>query len=380
MALRRKLEKNKEEDILNTTSITKAKQLLQHQLNILWGSPEKACLVPPLMVWGPPGIGKSTFIREICEENGIGFIDVRLAQREPVDIRGLPVPRDDKQGIDWIVSSDWPRTEIDGTPEKGVILFDEITAADSTLQVAAYEFILDRRLGQLYTVPEGWYIVAAGNRTGDSAVARTMSSALANRFCHIEVSSNTESWLNWALLNNIDHRVTGFIRYRPNNLFSMEGNKERGWPSPRSWERVAMELELAKMHNLDDDLLQIIVEGLVGEGVAVEFMGFLNWSGKIPDVTKMLKQEIKPSVPKRPDQRYAMLSAIVHNLRQHEKPEELIEGFMNILLKFPNDWMQLMYHDITLVMDSEDKDDFLEALMLHEKHKEIISRIVVLEV
>ena len=76
---------------MNTTSITKAKQLLQHQLNILWGSPEKACLVPPLMVWGPPGIGKSTFIREICEENGIGFIDVRLAQREPVDIRGLPV-------------------------------------------------------------------------------------------------------------------------------------------------------------------------------------------------------------------------------------------------------------------------------------------------
>ena len=75
-----------------------------------------------------------------------------------------------------------------------------------------------------------------------------------------------------------------------------------------------------------------------------------------------------------------MLSAIVHNLRQHEKPEELIEGFMNILLKFPNDWMQLMYHDITLVMDSEDKDDFLEALMLHEKHKEVISRIVVLEV
>ena len=122
------------------------------------------------------GIGKSTFIRNLCKENGIGFIDVRLAQREPVDIRGLPVPRDDKQGIDWIVSSEWPRVGVEGTPEKGIILFDEITAADSTLQVAAYEFILDRRLGQLYQVPDGWYIVAAGNRTGDAAVARTMSS------------------------------------------------------------------------------------------------------------------------------------------------------------------------------------------------------------
>ena len=85
---------------MRTTSIKKAKKLLQHQLDILWENPAKSGLVPPLMIWGPPGIGKSTFIKDLCEDNQIGFIDVRLAQREPVDIRGLPVPRDDKQGID----------------------------------------------------------------------------------------------------------------------------------------------------------------------------------------------------------------------------------------------------------------------------------------
>ena len=103
---------------MNVTSITKAKKILQHQLDILWDNPEKAEMVPPLMIWGPPGIGKSTFIRNLCKENDIGFIDVRLAQREPVDIRGLPVPRDDKQGIDWIVSSEWPRAEDENTPRK----------------------------------------------------------------------------------------------------------------------------------------------------------------------------------------------------------------------------------------------------------------------
>ena len=361
---------------MNITSITKAKKLLQHQLDVLWENPEKADLVPPLMIWGPPGIGKSTFIRNLCKENDIGFIDVRLAQREPVDIRGLPVPRDDKQGIDWIVSSEWPRAGVDGTPDKGIILFDEITAADSTLQVAAYEFILDRRLGQLYQVPEGWYIVAAGNRTGDAAVARTMSSALANRFCHLEVGANSVSWLEWALINNLDPRVTGFIRYMPQKLFSMEGNKERGWPSPRSWERVAMELELANKKKLDDDLLHILVEGLVGEGVAVEFMAFLQWSGKIPDIGKMLSGEIKPTIPKRPDQRYAMLSAIVHNIRQHDEPVTLINGFFEIMLKFSNDWVQLLYHDITLVMDSLGNDEFTEALMEHPRHEELENRIV----
>ena len=362
---------------MRTTSIKKAKKLLQHQLDILWENPAKSGLVPPLMIWGPPGVGKSTFIKDLCEDNQIGFIDVRLAQREPVDIRGLPVPRDDKQGIDWIVSSEWPRLEDDETPEKGIILFDEITAADSTLQVAAYEFILDRRLGQLYEVPDGWYIVAAGNRTSDAAVARTMSSALANRFCHIEVASNTASWLEWALLSNVDPRVTGFIRFAPQKLFSMDGNKERGWPSPRSWERVAMELELAQEKNLDRDILHLIVDGLVGEGTALEFMGFLEWSEKIPDVGRMLAREIKITVPERPDQRYAMLSAIVHHVRQHETPESLVDGLFEIILSFPNDWAQLLYHDLTLVMDKEDKDLFLEELFEHPSHVELANRIVI---
>ncbi len=275
--------------------------------------------------------------------------------------------RDDKQGIDWIVSSEWPREDIEGTPKKGIILFDEITAADSTLQVAAYEFILDRRLGQLYKVPDGWYIIAAGNRTQDAAVARTMSSALANRFCHIEVGANSTSWLEWALKNNIDPMVTGFIRFMPQKLFSMEGNKERGWPSPRSWERVSMELIAAKRKSLEMDLQHILIEGLVGESTAIEFMAFMEWSGKIPDVAKMLAGTSKVSVPERSDQRYAMVSALVYHVRQHEKPVEILNGLFNIMLKFPNDWIQLIYHDITLVMESDNKYDFIESLMDHEK-------------
>ena len=163
----------------------------------------------------------------------------------------------------------------------------------------------------------------------------------------------------------------------PQKLFSMEGNKERGWPSPRSWERVAMELELATKKNLDNDLLHVIVEGLIGEGAALEFMAFLQWSGKIPDVAKMLTGEIKSTVPKRPDQRYAMLSAIVHNIRQHESPEQLLDGFFDITVKFPNDWAQLLHHDITLVMDNEGKEDFLESLMDHPRHEELENRIIV---
>ena len=167
-------------------SIAELKDLLRDNLNALWENDpalhtkhaDASMMIPPVMVWGAPGVGKSTAVRELTKELGIGFIDVRLAQREPVDMRGLPVPDEKENSVKWLVSGEWPRDP----KSRGIIMFDELTAADKTLQVAAYEFILDRRLGALYSVPPGWYIMAAGNRTEDRAVACAMSSALANRF------------------------------------------------------------------------------------------------------------------------------------------------------------------------------------------------------
>ena len=77
-----------------TATIDQTRQILRHQLHWLWRCPQLATQVAPVMIWGAPGVGKSTVIRELCAELGIGFIDVRLAQREPVDIRGLPVPHE----------------------------------------------------------------------------------------------------------------------------------------------------------------------------------------------------------------------------------------------------------------------------------------------
>ena len=253
-------------DLHNTMTVSGLRMLFRNILDSLWqgkGAPEK---LPPLMVWGAPGLGKSTIIRELAREYGVGFIDVRLAQREPVDIRGLPVPTD--KGVEWRVSAEWPRD-----PEsKGIILFDELTAADRSRQVAAYEFILDRRLGDLYQVPEGWYICAAGNRTADRAVAATMSSALANRFLHVELESDADDWLEWAVLNDIYPSVTAFIRFRPGMLFNQENeNLERGWPTPRSWERVST---MMKILPDDEYLLRHTVYGLVGNRAGVEFMAF----------------------------------------------------------------------------------------------------------
>ncbi len=136
-------------DMRNKITPEDLEAIVRNNVEIIAEKPELSSALPPLMVWGGPGMGKSTILRKVAKGAGIGFIDIRLAQREPVDIRGLPVPNEDS--VSWLISSDWPRD----ANSRGILLFDELTTADRSLQVAAYEIILDRRLGDLYHLPDG---------------------------------------------------------------------------------------------------------------------------------------------------------------------------------------------------------------------------------
>jgi len=327
-------------DLHNKITISGLETLFRNILDSLWNGKAAPDKLPPLMVWGAPGLGKSTIIRELAKEYGVNFIDVRLAQREPVDIRGLPVPTDN--GVEWQVSAEWPRD-----PEsKGIILFDELTAADRSLQVAAYEFILDRRLGDLYKVPDGWYICAAGNRTEDRAVSTTMSSALANRFLHVELESDADNWLEWAVANEIHPSVSGFIRFRPGMLFNQENeNLERGWPTPRSWERVST---MMKILPDNENLIRHTVYGLVGNRAGIEFMAFHKTAQNL-DIKEMMLGTKEIKIPQKADLRYALCSGVAYYVWRGENEAEskaLLDGFFNISLELSSDFAALLMMDV----------------------------------
>ena len=312
--------------------------LLTHQTSLLWSHPEEAGAIAPLMLWGPPGVGKSTVVRSVAEAQGVGFLDIRLAQREPVDLRGLPVPRED--AVEWLLSSEWPRDP----DSRGIILFDELTAADRTLQVAAYELILERRLGTLYTVPPGWYIVAAGNRAGDRAVAGTLSSALANRFCHLDVTVQVEDWVAWAAERGLPPIVSAFLRFRPQSFLDLTGPLDRGWPSPRSWERVGVTL----MHGgqLPAPLLQRLVEGLVGVGAAAQFLAFRELADSLPDVEAWLQGEETLTVPKRPDLRFALVGAVAQAVWRAPQRRAAITKALELSDALGSDFAALLLTDL----------------------------------
>ncbi len=358
---------NAQLDMHNKITATQLHRMVRLQLDTLAKRPELAAVLPPLMVWGAPGLGKSTILRDATREAGIGFIDVRLAQREPVDIRGLPVPG--PNGVKWLVSSDWPRDP----KSRGIILFDEITAADRSLQVAAYEFILDRRLGELYKVPDGWYICAAGNRTGDRAVATTMSSALANRFLHVELGEDVESWADWALRHAILPSVIGFIRFRPGLLFNQEGeNLERGWPTPRAWERVSRMLEV--MAAEDEELVRHMVYGLVGNRAGVEFMEFRKMSATMDDVLAMMRDpsaEIR--IPQKADMKYALCSAAAYHVWRGQDARDAalrLDGFYRLCIALSSDFATMLMVDAMTGTGLISGEEACNRLLNHKSHKE----------
>jgi hypothetical protein len=366
--------KQEVEDVLDLHNKVFPKELyeiIKTNVKSLIDNPESSSKIPPMFVWGGAGVGKSTIIRSVADDLGIGFIDFRLAQREPVDMRGLPVPNKETHTVEWYVTSDFPSDP----NSKGIILFDELPAADSSLQIAAFEIILDRRLGKLYSLPNGWYVIAAGNRTTDHAGAKSILSPLANRFLHVELDTNSEDWVLWAQQHDIHPSVIGFINYRNEYLFHMEHeNLERGWPSPRSWERVSHILNLYSSLDPDSPVLRKLVYGLVGNRAGVEFIEFFKNNAQFDNVLEyMLNSNLEFEIPDRADARYAVVSSMNYLLwrgKDDEDQKKRIDGFFRISMRLPADFAALAMLSAMAGNSKKMEAYCADTLFHHPRYKE----------
>jgi hypothetical protein len=284
----------------------------------------------PVMLWGPPGVGKSQMVAQVAEKHGVPMVDIRLSQMEPSDLRGIPFRVDDK--VEWAIPAMLPDAGRHGP--KGVLFLDEITSAPPSVSAAAYQLILDRRLGN-YQVPEGWAIFAAGNRQGDRGVTYTMPAPLANRFSHYEVDVNLDDWVAWAYANGIDDRVIAFVRFRPELLFDFDpAHNPVAFPSPRSWEfahnAVQKFIEQPK-------LLLGTLQGCVGPAAGIELHAFIENLDNMPDLEAILRGEAV-EVPSEIDLQYAVASSLVgHAIRVKDTDEaQTVYGhILNYARTFP---------------------------------------------
>lgn len=257
----------------------------------------------PVMLWGPPGVGKSQMVAQVAERHAVPIIDIRLSQMEPSDLRGIPFRIGNQ--VEWAIPALLPDQERHG-PD-GILFLDEITSAPPAVSAAAYQLILDRRLGE-YQVPAGWAIFAAGNRQGDRGVTYTMPAPLANRFSHFEVDTNLDDWVLWAYRNQIDERVIAFLRFRPELLFDFDpAHNPVAFPSPRSWEFAHRGLQKFTDH---PQLLQGTLQACVGPAAGVELHAFVNSLEQMPDLDAIVNG-VEWTVPAEVDLQYAVAAALV---------------------------------------------------------------------
>lgn len=277
----------------------------------------------PVMLWGPPGVGKSQMVAQVAADHGVPVIDIRLSQMEPSDLRGIPFRVGDH--VEWAVPAMLPDAQRHGP--RGILFLDEITSVPPSVSAAAYQLILDRRLGA-YEVPEGWAIFAAGNRQGDRGVTYTMPAPLANRFSHFELDVNLDDWVAWAYAHGIDERLIGFLRFRPELLFEFDpAHNPVAFPSPRSWEFAHRALH---KFGDNDELLVGALQACVGPAAGVELSAFVQNLDQLPDLDAILRGETVP-VPRETDLQYAVASALVARAIRVKDTPEAIEGWGRIL-------------------------------------------------
>ena len=295
---------------VNATQVSAGESLAV--LRAGWEMQASGGMTASWMLHGRPGVGKTQIVRQLADAVGAKLYDLRLTTIEPQDLRGLPYYDHQTRRTLWYRPEDLP----DDPARPAILFLDELTAAAPMLQPAVYGLLQERRVGP-HVLPDGVFLVAAGNMVEDGAIAYEMGTALSDRLIHMRVEVNATDWLdNYAIPRGLHPAVVGFIRTRPDLLETTEAALERGHmiaATPRSWERVSEILHSVPARRLRD----VMMAGSLGEAVAAEFALIADDIATTVQVVDMLLQP--------PKVRTGMYPSTIHGLNA------LVSGLVGIL-------------------------------------------------
>lgn len=374
-----------------------------------------------MFLWGAPGISKSKTAQAVATAEGMAFIDLRLSQMDPTDLRGIPYPTKvgGVEGVRWSTPYVMPRdldvsmtVEIDGeetihfgnpigsngihyvtdpkvsvraigdgeaeiveqSPDRvhvrflqggkpatgrvrvtvtgkarGILGLEEFNSAPPSVQAAAYQLVLDRRLGE-YIVPDGVFIMGMGNRDTDRGVTYKMPTPIMNRFVHVEMKVDFDDWQRWALLNRIHPDVVGYLNAFHQQIFQFDPNSAaRGFPTPRSWEYVSD--ILTANEDLPEMVMIGLITGAIGDEFGIQFVEFRRIAADLPDARDVLSGKLK-KLPKKVEVSlaYALTTTLCYQLKEQSDEIRRTKG---------QNWMKSPERDEWL----KKADNFLEFIM-----------------
>lgn len=247
----------------------------------------------PVMLWGSPGIGKSGLIQSICKDTNREMIDYRLLLKDLSDMKGILYYNPDSQQVETQYDPNIPDAR--RNPDaNNILVFEELNAAMPTIQAATYQIILDRKCGDL-VLPDGVDIVACGNLETDKGVTYNMPTPLRNRLLHLKVVVDNKAWENWAWRSRVHKDVIGFLSANKSKLYQFDpASGHKAFPTPRTWEFVSdLLISYEKSGISNRQLLRNTIGSAVGEGIAIEFMRYVEMTSKLPKVSDILAGKVK---------------------------------------------------------------------------------------
>ena len=316
--------------------------------------------LPSVMLWGPPGVGKSQLIKEVASNIGkslnkrVDVTDVRLILFNPVDLRGIPTADFNKEFAVWLKPKIFNMDESDDVIN--ILFLDEISAATLSVQAAAYQITLDKKIGE-HRLPKNCIVIAAGNRVTDKSVAYQMPKALANRLLHFEIRPDFESWNNWAVKNNIHPYVLGFLKFKPDRLYcdTLDGYNGMAYPTPRTYEMVSNILNY-----VGEDFKEVypLIAGLIGNGVATELRTWSKIYSKLPSIPKIF-DGTETKVPTELDALFALTSSIVKYAKMYKDDLNKIANSIRYANLLPPEFSVILLKDY-LYLDDNYKSKLLQ--------------------
>ena len=290
----------------------------------------------PVFIWGAPGIGKSSIVKQIASEQNLNFVDLRLSLLDPTDLKGIPFfDKENLQAV-WAKPNFLPKEK----DSKGILFLDEINTAPPSVQASAYQLVLDRKIGD-YELPEGWSIVAAGNNESDRGVVYRMPPPLANRFVHLDMEVDVEDWKKWAYKSGIDSSIIGFLQYAPERIFIFDASKnEKSFPTPRSWEYVDRVIKTS----LSSKLLHTIISGAVGKESATAYLAFRKIMYQLPDIERLLDGE-NQDFSHDNQLLFALVAGIVSSLKFNSNSQR-VDNAIKLSFNLPSEFSVMLIKDL----------------------------------
>lgn len=289
----------------------------------------------PIMVWGPPGIGKSETFQQItdsyiAEGKKAKLIDARLSLWDPTDLKGYPYYNKETNRMSFSSPDELP-TEAEAAEYDVIVLFlDELNGAAPATQAAAYQLILNRAIGK-YRLPDNVVIAAAGNRETDKGVTYRMPKPLANRFLHYEVRVDFQDWFDWAVVNNQHPDVLGYVTTFKDDLYNFDASSaERSFATPRSWAFVSDTIRDVEGFT-EEEVTDMVAAG-IGEGIALKFKAHRQVAAQLPNPTDILDGKVKELKTDNISAKYSLTTALCYELKDSfDNNKDEMKRFDNFL-------------------------------------------------